>query len=550
MQLLEPEEVETLHLFVASPIFHDRHHFEDTRKLFEFLKLHYPAFDRPELAKAAAGALLFGGRKDPEFDVTRAMAQVMHIVRQFINFRYSAVRGGQTARRSDKKELADNPILLLNFARQQLAMMRFYNERLHQREQPSAPSQEPAAADKGRRRRRPENFFHNLYAELSEVMTQPQDFSRYEEYEFGDYHYYRFLLEQEKALFDGASEHFEGDDNLMLASEALDRFYFINKLDLMSRLIHRHQIGRPFEEGALDARHYQENLAVVLDIVRLIQERGYTLTPGIRLYCSLLSFQTQQDPLLADEEAMRFNESLDRLICELPDNRREDFKTLLRSYWSRRYAHTKSHDLLERLHRLHIDQVGHIRQKKQGMPNSYCRNIVQTALKLGHYSWVEQLLNEFDGKITRTEHPDMAADIYRALLRFAEGRRSEARKCLPHYFTYGELDDLYLFAMAAATDVKLHYEADTLEDDEGHNMFRATQTRIDRAVKTLPASRREERLHFYRMVRKLLSIRRKLASNPKADLSKLLDEAQAMLQSSPVVEKEWLSQKLAELKAK
>jgi len=547
LQLLEQEEIETLHLFVASPIFHDRHHFEDTRRLFEHLKLHYPDFADPGLEKKKVGEVLFSGRKDPEFDVTRAMAQLMHILRQFINFRYSAVRGGHTARRGGKDELAQNPMMLLNFARQQLAMMRFYNERLHQKSPPAPPSAAPASS--GKRKRRPENFFQNLYTELRGVMTQPQDFGQFEEYEFADFHYYRFLLEQEKAIFDGGEENFEGDDNLLAASEALDRFYLLNKLDLTSRLIHRHQIGRPFEEGTIEAQHYEENLAVVLNIVRIIRERGYALTPGILLYCSLIGFQTQEDAQLADEEALRFNQMLDDMAREVPDNRREDFKTLLRSHWARRYAQTKDHELLQRLHLLHHDQIERLRRLKQGMPNSYIRSIMQVALKLGHTSWANDLMDEFEGKITRTEHPEMTADIHRAVLRFAEGRLKDARKYLPHYFAYGDLDDMYLFAIAATTDVKLHYEADTLDDDEGHNMFRATQTRLDRA-KSLPAERREERLNFYRIVRKFLNVRKKIAQNAKANVAPALQEIQRLLDEWPVVEKEWLMEKLRQLGAK
>lgn len=548
LQLLEQEEIETLHLFVASPIFHDRHHFEDTRRLFEHLKLHYPDFADPGLEKKKVGDVLFSGRKDPEFDVTRAMAQLMHILRQFINFRYSAVRGGHTARRGGKDELAHNPMMLLNFARQQLAMMRFYNERLHQKSPPEPPAL-PSTSGSGKRKRRPENFFQNLYTELRGVMTQPQNFGQFEEYEFADFHYYRFLLEQEKAIFDGGEENFEGDDNLLAASEALDRFYLINKLDLTSRLIHRHQIGRPFEEGTIEARHYEENLAVVLNIVRIIRENGYTLTPSILLYCSLIGFQTQKDAQLADEEALHFNQMLDSMAREVPDNRHEDFKTLLRSHWARRYAQTKKHDLLQRLHLLHHDQIERLRRLKQGMPNSYIRSIMQVALKLGHTQWANDLMDEFEGKITRTEHPEMTADIHRAVLRFAEGRLKDARKYLPHYFAYGDLDDMYLFAIAATTDVKLHYEADTLEDDEGHNMFRATQTRLDRA-KSLPAERREERLNFYRIVRKFLSIRKKLALNAKTNIAPALEEIQRLLDEWPVVEKEWLTEKLRQLGAK
>ena len=546
LQLLEPEELEMLHLFVASPIFHDRHHFDDTRRLFEYIKLRYPVLSDTDLEKKHVGEVLFAGRKDPEFDVTRAMAHLMHVVRQFINFRYSAVRGGQIARRGGKDELASNPMMLLNFARQQLAMMRFYNERLRQKGPPETTPATAPANTTGRRRRRPENFFQNLYTELRGVMTQPQDFSRFEEYEFSDFHYYRFLLEQEKALFDGGEESFEGDDNLLAASEALDRFYLLSKLDLTSRLIHRHHIGQPFEEGTLEATHYQENLEAVLQIVERIRQRGYALTPGILLYCSLVSFQTQTDPQLADEEALRFNQMLDDLAIEVPDYRREDFKTLLRSHWSRRYAQTKKRALLERLHQLHLEQVVRFRQMQKGIPNSYFRNILQVALKLGHTAWADGFMDEFESKITRTAHPELTADIYRAVLRFTEGRYKDARKYMPHYFSYGELDDIYLYSIAAATDVKICYELDTLEDEADFNMFRATQTRIDRA-KNLPKPRREERLNFYRIVRKFLSIKKKLIQNPKTNIQPAIEEIRTLLNTWPVVEQEWLLAKCNEM---
>jgi len=541
LHLLEPEELEMLHLFVASPIFHDRHHHEDTRRLFEYVKLRYPDFTDPALEKKQVGAALFAGRKDPEFDVTRAMAHLMHVVRQFINFRYSAVRGGHIARRGAREELAQNPMMLLNFARQQLAMMRFYSERLRQKTPPT-PTANPVAAPSGKKRRKPENFFQNLYAELRDVMAQPYDFSRFEDYEFSDFHFYRFLLEQEKAIFDGAEENFEGDDNLLAASESLDRFYLLSKLDLTSRLVHRHHIGRPFEQGTVEAKHYQENLDVVLGIVQIIRERGYTLTPGIQLYCSLIVFQTQSDPQSADNEALRFNQMLDELAHEVPENRREDFKTLLRSHWTRRYAQSKKRALLERLHQLHLDQVERLRRLGQGMPNSYFRNIIQVAVKLGHATWADQFIDEFEGKLTRTAYPELTVDIYRAVLRFTEGRLKDARKYMPHYFAYGELDDIYLYSIAATTDVKLHYELDTLEDEAGFNMFRATQTRIERA-KTLPDSRREERLNFYRILRKFISIKKKLATNPKANIAPALAEIRGLLDTWPVVEQEWLVEK-------
>ncbi len=543
LQLLEQEELEMLHLFVASPIFQDKHHFEDARRLFEHIKMYYPVFDAQDLDKKEAGLLLFPNRKDPEFDVTRAMSHLMHVVRQFINFRYTAVRGGQTARKNAKEDTESNPIKLLNHARQQLSMLRFYSERLHQKNQHATePSPEKKPAQKGKKIRKPEHFFQNIYTEIKESLSKPQKFDRYENYEFSDYHYYRYLLEYEKTIFESIDEDLEGDDNLLSAIEELDRFYLLSKLDLMSRLAHRHQIIKPFEPGTQEDQHYHENLQLMMQIVDLVRERGYSFTPSILLYCSLMSFQTQQDPQKADLEAMTLNDLLNQQAEALPRDRMEDFKTLIRSHWVKRYAQSKDRATLERLHQMHREQAIALRERGEPVKQSVFRNMLQVALKLGQTDWANNFLNEFDNNISRSDNPALLADIYWAILRITEGRLKDATRYLPHYIEYGETDDIYLYSIAATTDVKLRYELETLEDDDyGHNMFRATQVRIERA-KNLPDTRREERLNFYKAVRKLLAIKKKKALNPKADINIQLKELDELLHK-PIVEVEWLEAK-------
>jgi hypothetical protein len=225
----------------------------------------------------------------------------------------------------------------------------------------------------------------------------------------------------------------------------------------------------------------------------------------------------------------------------------EDFKTLIRSHWVKRYAQGKDRATLERLHLMHQEQALALRERKEPVKQSVFRNMLQVALKLGQTQWANDFLNEFDNNISRSDNPALLADIYWAILRITEGRLKDATRYLPHYIEYGETDDIYLYSIAATTDVKLRYELDTLEDDDyGHNMLRATQVRIERA-KNLPDTRREERLNFYRAVRKLLAIKKKRGLNPKADITTTLKELDILL-SNPIVEVEWLEAKRNGLK--
>jgi hypothetical protein len=69
-------------------------------------------------------------------------------------------------------------------------------------------------------------------------------------------------------------------------------------------------------------------------------------------------------------------------------------------------------------------------------------------------------------------------------------------------------------------------------------------------VNELKVPRREERLNFYRIVRKFLSIRKKLTLNAKANIAPAVEEVRGLLRDWQVVEQEWLTAKLNELAAK
>ncbi|MEO6039145.1 MAG: hypothetical protein ABIQ93_12095, partial [Saprospiraceae bacterium] len=265
-RLLEPEELETLHLFVASPIFQERYHADDTLRFFEEVKRFYPDFQDASLQKEKMADLLFAGRKNPGFDVTRAMADLMRITRHFINFRYSAVQSSRP--RKNKSGLEDQPDAeqILNRSRQQLALMRFYNERLHDR--PTLFKKRKQVP--GKKVRHADNFFENLYTGLGEELDQIQDFSAFEQQEFNEFLYFRYLVQHEKSEFDGRIDPFNNDLNLVAAIEELDAFYLFNKLHLLSRFINLEQHINLSEAQPKAYQRIVENKKLMLHICRLI----------------------------------------------------------------------------------------------------------------------------------------------------------------------------------------------------------------------------------------------------------------------------------------
>ena len=113
LQLLEPEEFDALHSFVVSPVFNDSARSNDAIRLYEQIRGHYPAFDHESLQKEIIGQELFPERNNPAGEVEKAMSELMHVLKQFINYSCFTVQGGKAVRRSSKKDFAENPGMTL-----------------------------------------------------------------------------------------------------------------------------------------------------------------------------------------------------------------------------------------------------------------------------------------------------------------------------------------------------------------------------------------------------------------------------------------------------
>ncbi len=560
MQLLNPEEFETLALFVESPIFNEVNRFQDTVRLFAYIREFYPHFQVPALTKNVVGKKLFPTRSKPENEVERTMAQLMHIVKQFINFRYSAVRDGRVVRGGRKTNITQDPVALLNFARQQLALMRFYSERLLQKpvEPPARP--EPAAqaeaapTGKQRRVKKKEYYFQNLYQELQTVFAEQQQFSLFEEYEYSDFFYFRYLAEQEKAIYESLHEWSAkgGINNLLVASENLDRFYMLSKLDQICKLLHLQQMTVPFSEDSDEYRRLKTNQKLTIKMVKLLAKHNYHVNdPDIEIYFALLRLLSKKTPEKTDPQADQFFALLQQHRDLVPARRFKDFNIIVRSYWARRYRQTRDRLFLEKLFRSHQEDIEQLRRNQENIQSSHFQNTLFNAIKLGHLEWAAVFLEEFAPKITAAPEPELVADIGYAMLHFAQNRHAEAEKRLPHYFNYGASDDLTLYSLAATLDIRIRYELGNLLDTEGVNMRRATQKRI-KENKLLPPDRLSGILGFYEAALRLFRLREKLQLQQSINCSVMrqeLDDIHYLLTQKPTVDHEWLQEKCNEIRA-
>ncbi len=541
LQLLRQEEIETLYLFVQSPIFNVVRP-EETRDLFEYLKNYYPLFNQPALHRDLVGRHFFPQSKDSVAALHRTMTQLLAIVRKFITFQHWTAIEENAARQKTPNAAVSGS---MHDTRQRLALMRFYSERLHQQKAPpvarqTTPANEP---DSNRRERKAENFFLNLYQQAKKEIDSHQVFKHFEEYEFTDFHYFKFLLEQEKSFYEGLQENHASDQNFLHTMEQLDEFYLLNKLDLMCKLLHFQRMVEIYDKDSDEYQRLHTNRDITRQLAHLLTQHHYLQTPAIRLYCLMLDFLTQDDPGQADELSDQIGLWLREHADVLPTTRLRDCKIMLRSFWPSRYRETKDRRFLERLYLIQLDQLQAI-GPNAGLPSSQIQNILFTALKLGRLHWAEMFFHEFKGRIIATQQQEMVTDILETALLFYHAEYAKAAKKLPHYLHYGDLDDIYLYAITATLDARIRYEMDTLDNDYAENMLRTTSTHI-RRDDTMPIHRRDERLRFFSLVTALDKLRQQ--HNRKEKISAGLAKIRKRLDQETVVDWEWLEEKYTEL---
>jgi len=535
LQLLSKEELEALHLFAASPIFNVTRP-DETLALFEFLKPFHPDFNSPELHRDEAGKRFFPKASNPVGALQRSMAQLMAIVRHFVTFRYAVLRDAN----------APDGSALLHEVQQKLSLMRFYSERIHQRS--TAPAPAAQVEEQGRKNRKAENFFENLNNSARKELNGRTDFSDFDEHGFADYHLFRYMVEQEKAFFEERNSERDGDKNLLAATEQLDTFYLMSKIDQMCRLVHYQRMWRLFEDGSPEHTRFLANRDTTVRIVRALRDSGFLQDPAVALYCTLLDLLTQSDVAEAERLSGLFEKLLEDNPGALPSIRVQAMRVMVRGFWPARYRETKDPRFLEKIFAMQLHQLQQLKADAP-LPSTHFQNILLTALKLGNTDWAEDFFHQFSGRISGLldeEQKKLLLDISKAAILFGKGKFKQAADTLPHYLTYGALDDIYLYAIAATLDTRIRFELEDLDDDYAERMLHATATRI-RRDDSLPPHRRTERLRFFTLARDLFKQKILRQQNRRADLKPGLAKIRHRLDTETVVDWEWMEEKFREL---
>lgn len=533
LSLLNEEEMESLHQLVSSPFFNDVHRFREKIRLFEYIKSVHPNFDQKRLDKDVVSQYLWTDRSDRQREIEKVMALLLPLVRQFITFNFFA-----KASMYSQKVSTESQDDLLSFMRQELAMMRFFRIRLHEEF-----TKEPESFN-GESEEFERNYVVNIYRKLHEIGSENRDFSHFDELGFRDFQHLRFQAEHEKARFDSLDpENMDIDSNILKTIELYDEIYISNKLYLLCSLIYRDKFAMMFKEDVRLRARFKHNIEITESIVdNLKSEKKHLKTPLISLHIALFDLLMHFE---AEETVDFYAQRLSKMIALpkyqkiVPSERLDEFRTILRNIWNRRFNQTRDIKYLINSFTSYKNQIESLHSKNT-LRISTVTGAIQTGLKTGQSEWVSDFLTNFDlSKIAFPDGIELIWDVYWSVFFTSKGQYEKAGKNLPHYSDYKQISDFYLYGIAAITDTKIRYGLGTLLHEESHNMVRATSTRM-RRYQTISSKQIEYYVTFMLFATKIARIKEKIELGEKGLGLRQLEALMEEIRSAYVADKEWL----------
>ncbi len=337
-----------------------------------------------------------------------------------------------------------------------------------------------------------------------------------------DFYLLEYQLEREAAEFNSLFNQRKEDLNLPQTIEQLDIFYLTAKLEYACSLLaqRKHHIALPGTENEF------------ADIEQMIERRPNLRVPIVEVYYRaflLLRRGGQEADYLQLLEALRANEH------QIPLPQVLAIEAICRSHCIHKYneGHQQYLGYAFALYKQQLES-GHL-YYEGGLLAGTFRNVIQIGLKLKDFAWVWQFMEDHQDRLVGTETPEA---VYRFNLANYYFAKQDYDLALQHL----ELDiqDTYYKIAARRLELKIYYEQQSPILD---NRIAAFKTFIFRISKKLLSNlARRGNNNFINLLRQVNSTRT-LRNTPR--IEKLTEKIKRL---GAIVEREWLLEKLGELK--
>jgi|GEM_PF-1185870 len=545
LALLNANEWMLFQSFFQSPLFLSSNSPRAARALFLVIVPHYPDFQSPELERESVAGLLFPEHKKPLIALKKSMS---HLLDCLFLFQHALQSGSIHPDHLTSKGKKLQGYASLYESNMLLAELRFYRKN-----QLSHVDQQGTSADKAKN---PEQIFNKKYNEAQRWQNELQHFNELTEYEFTDLLFRSFCMEQEKTLQELGTRQLDHDSHILAAMDSLDRFYITLKFDLLAKLLYLEFMVHPFakKSRAEESRYLLHKQMADNMVASLLRAREH-LSPQVLMTCHLLRFLS--DPL--SNEAVQSAEIVELELEQHPETfpaeRLGDYTRLLRSFWNKRYMVLRDVSQLSRIFD-NLRQELYQLQNREYPSADFLYNFLSVSLKIGKKNVLEKVLIQYAGHapvhFNDQTHPTynyLDRCIWWARLFVANGDVQRARDVLPHYYTYGEISNIYTYSYAALTDVMIRYLQHTLLDLESENMMRNAIARFERKEE-MADDHRKYRVEFIKTTKALARSGEAFSLKDKKEAKKALAHIREKLDSQYMANWEWLDEQYRLLKAK
>jgi hypothetical protein len=317
----------------------------------------------------------------------------------------------------------------------------------------------------------------------------------------------------------------KGDINYSNVVESLDAFYLTSRLDWLCILFNQKRAVK------LDTT---VELSFLEDLDRIIAKKGFSDTPSVKAYRMTIDlllekgnfdeFQqvlVEADPFLTFQQRQKLH-AHERNICSARCNAGDNaflpkLALLLKKHLAAGYLYYEG-----------------------GLIPSTLQNLTRIGIRTLDFDWVKQMLEEHKNRIVSQDDPQEVFNFNWASLLFALGQYDEAMDLIQSPYKFR---DIYYDLTKRSLEIKILFEQDNIGlcefrcDAFKNYLFNwSKKNKAD----TLPTYVYVLNNNFVNTVSKMLKTRK----GDKERLDKMIEE----MQSARIGEREWLLEKLNDLK--
>ncbi|MBL7783897.1 MAG: hypothetical protein JNM22_21855 [Saprospiraceae bacterium] len=335
-----------------------------------------------------------------------------------------------------------------------------------------------------------------------------------------DFFHKQFKLAAEITAFKTLTNSFQDDANIVSTSVYLDTYYSILHLEMACALQYQHQLSQNDEE--LDYR--QIDIALTL-----ARNGGFVHLPLIELYQLVYSLLQSPD----NQEAHHsFETLLEQHKHGIPPEILSNLKAYQRHFWVRYYTRSGNPFFRTKLFDLYKE---HFEQGYFYIEGSITvqalRMLTIFALKLGHFDWAKQVLDQHPPtRICGTRYPVEAHNLNLAEYHFYKKEYAQAVEKLQ----YRLFENPHFSILVDVLLIKIYVET---QDDLLDSRMKALEQKVRRTKLSA-----ESKARYNNFLKKLDKITRLGWQKGNSRLDKVKHE----IQSVPhIIEREWLLGKLS-----